>query len=317
MTAYDVFNGDADGLCALQQLRLARPVESRLVTGVKRDIQLLGRVFPEPGDEVTVLDISLDSNRTDLVRILEAGAEVSYFDHHFSGEVPSHGRLRAHLNGRPDVCTSLLVDQFLDGRHRRWAIVGAFGDNLDAVASELAARTLGETEIDRLKELGRLLNYNGYGSSLDDLHFPPDRLFGLLHPYADPLDVFAEGSVLGPLRDGYASDMSKAADLEPSAAGARFRVYVLPDAAWSRRVSGVMANEVIRRHPDQSHAVLVPNTTSGYVVSVRIRADSPRRADEFCRQFPTGGGRAAAAGINHLPHGELEDFIRKFHESFA
>ena len=49
MTRFDVFNGDADGLCALQQLRLAQPRETPLVTGVKRDIALLGRVRA-PGD---------------------------------------------------------------------------------------------------------------------------------------------------------------------------------------------------------------------------------------------------------------------------
>ncbi len=44
MTTFDVFNGDADGICALLQLRLANPLESILVTGVKRDIRLLQRV---------------------------------------------------------------------------------------------------------------------------------------------------------------------------------------------------------------------------------------------------------------------------------
>ena len=40
--AIDVFNGDADGLCALHQLRLAEPLaDAQLVTGVKRDIALL------------------------------------------------------------------------------------------------------------------------------------------------------------------------------------------------------------------------------------------------------------------------------------
>jgi len=29
---YDVFNGDADGLCASHQLRLAKPAETELVT---------------------------------------------------------------------------------------------------------------------------------------------------------------------------------------------------------------------------------------------------------------------------------------------
>ena len=59
MTHYDVFNGDADGICALHQLRLADPRESVLVTGVKRDINLVKRVSAETGDTVTVLDISL------------------------------------------------------------------------------------------------------------------------------------------------------------------------------------------------------------------------------------------------------------------
>ena len=32
----DVFNGDADGICALIQLRLVSPMAAHLVTGVKR-----------------------------------------------------------------------------------------------------------------------------------------------------------------------------------------------------------------------------------------------------------------------------------------
>ena len=41
MTHFDVFNGDADGICALVQLRLATPIESVLITGAKREIALL------------------------------------------------------------------------------------------------------------------------------------------------------------------------------------------------------------------------------------------------------------------------------------
>ena len=44
MSYYDVFNGDADGLCSLHQLRLDEPRDSVLVTGAKRDIELLQRV---------------------------------------------------------------------------------------------------------------------------------------------------------------------------------------------------------------------------------------------------------------------------------
>ena len=46
---YDVFNGDADGICALLQLRLEMPLVSTRITGIKRDIALLGRVPADPG----------------------------------------------------------------------------------------------------------------------------------------------------------------------------------------------------------------------------------------------------------------------------
>ena len=74
MQFYDIFNGDADGICALQQLRLEEPRDSVLVTGVKRDIHLLARVDARAGDELTVLDISLRTNARDLARLLAAGA---------------------------------------------------------------------------------------------------------------------------------------------------------------------------------------------------------------------------------------------------
>lgn len=317
MTVYDVFNGDADGICALQQLRLARPLPSRRITGVKRDIRLLRRVSPDAGDPVTVLDISMDSNRGDLLRILDAGAEVEYFDHHFSGDVPDHPRLRARLSRSPEVCTSLLVDGFLRGAHRSWALVGAFGDNLDAVAERLADERLREEEIETLRELGRLLNYNSYGRTVEDLHVAPDELFERLHPYRDPLEFAARDGAFRKVREGYAADMAEAAGWKPEVQDAHLSVFVLPDEPWSRRISGTMANDLVRSHPDMAHALLVPNTASCYLVSIRVSPDGPLRADDFCREFDTGGGRATAAGINHLPRERVTEFVRRFREAFS
>ena len=69
MANFDVFNGDADGIISLVQLRLASPLHSTLITGYKRDINLLSRVDAGINDNVVALDISMRSNKKDLIRI--------------------------------------------------------------------------------------------------------------------------------------------------------------------------------------------------------------------------------------------------------
>ena len=103
MTHFDVFNGDADGICSLLQLRFAAPIDSVLITGAKRDIALLQRVDAQPGDAVTALDISVAVNRQSLLALLDRGVKIEYFDHHFAGELPKRAGLDAHL-GADALC---------------------------------------------------------------------------------------------------------------------------------------------------------------------------------------------------------------------
>ena len=317
MRRIDVFNGDADGLCALHQLRLAEPAESELVTGVKRDIALLERVTAGEGGAVTVLDVSLDKNRGALLRLLEAGAMVRYFDHHFPGDIPVHPRLEVHIDTAAEVCTSLLVDRHLGGRFRPWAVAAAFGDNLHASARQAAAPLgLDEDRLNTLRELGECLNYNGYGESLADLHFHPAELYRLVSGYADPFAFAAEEAAYARLRDGYREDMAQAAALKPEAETAGGAVYLLPDAPWSRRVSGVFANDLATAHPNRAHGVLSRRRDGAYTVSVRAPLANPSGADELCRAFPTGGGRKGAAGINCLPADQLETFFARFRAAY-
>ena len=138
MAYFDVFNGDADGICALMQLRKAQPRKSTLVTGVKRDINLLAKVDARPGDQITVLDVSMDKNTAALKQVLEVGAEVFYVDHHFPGDIPQHANLTALINESPEVCTAALVNGHLKGAYLDWAVTGAFGDNLKETARGLA-----------------------------------------------------------------------------------------------------------------------------------------------------------------------------------
>jgi oligoribonuclease NrnB/cAMP/cGMP phosphodiesterase (DHH superfamily) len=314
----DAFNGDADGLCALLQLRLKTPRNSNLVTGIKRDINLLDKVHVSPGDRVTVLDISLDKNREGLQRLLEDGAEVFYADHHFAGEIPSHPALTALIDTDANICTSLIVDEYLQGEYREWAVTGAFGDNLLQSATKAASSLdLTNDQLEGLKKLGTYLNYNGYGQTLDDLHFKPDDLFSLLLLYSSPIHfIMDKKSAYEQLENGFNEDIHLAKKTKPEYENAKTALYILDDTAWARRVTGVYSNELANQAPSRAHAVLTHNKRGGYQVSVRAPLENKTGADELCRQFPEGGGRKAAAGINHLEKDTLPLFIERFSKQY-
>ena len=315
----DVFNGDADGLCALHQLRLVDPQpRAELITGVKRDIKLLSRLQAAgvTGAEITVLDISLDPNREALQALLPNN-RIRYIDHHYAGSIPISANLLANISPNPEFCTSLIVDQLIRGCHRPWAVVGAYGDNLHDAAAR-AAEPLGftPTELAALQELGELLNYNGYGKHTSDLYFHPATLYSALKPYADPRDFLAAAPELARLREGFQEDLERANSTSPfweSPAGVAFR---LPDQPWCRRIAGVFINAKARADHHRAHALLVDNSDGTLLVSLRAPLNNRSGADTICRAFPTGGGRPAAAGINELPEELLPLFLNAFGEAY-
>ena len=314
----DVFNGDADGICALHQLRLTDPIDSELVTGPKRDISLLRRVKAGAGDRVTVLDIALSKNREALDRLLEAGAYVRYFDHHQPGDIPGHPHFEPHIDTDANMCTSMLVNQALQGRQLVWAVTAAFGDNLaDAARQAALPLNLSVEKLAKLKSLGECLNYNGYGETLDDLFFNPAELYRQLRPFADPFAFIAESPVYQTLKTGFQSDMARAIAVNPAETRTAGRIFMLPAEKWARRISGVFGNQLAVESPAQAHAVLTAKPDGGYVVSVRAPLRTKSGADELCSQFDTGGGRKGAAGINHLAESEVGRFIAKFYAVFS
>jgi hypothetical protein len=315
----DVFNGDADGICALQQLRLAEPrPDARLVTGVKRDIRLLQQLSDTHNAHITVLDVSLDSNHKELVSLLKNGCDILYVDHHFSGELPDYENLNAHIDSNPETCTSLIVNRMLAGKYSAWAVVGAFGDNLHQSAYQAAAElTLPDSAIAKLKELGELLNYNGYGLSVTDLYYPPQDLYRAVSSFTDPLDFLQHSSILPKLRNGFQKDMQLATTYKPVRQTEAGRFFELPPEPWARRVSGVFSNLKAQEKPGLAHGLLTQNLDNTYRVNVRAPLTNKLGADTLCRAFATGGGRAAAAGINSLPPEKLDLFFRTFEEVFG
>ena len=317
MKFYDIFNGDADGICALHQLRLEQPCAAELVTGAKRDIALVERVAAQAGDQLTVLDVSLRSNAAAVLRALKCGAQVQYFDHHAAGDIPQHPRFEAHIDTAPDVCTSLLVDQHLGGKQRLWAVVAAFGDNLVESAVRAAQPLqLDHTELARLHELGEAINYNAYGETIEDLHYHPADLYQAIAPYRDPRHFMFDEPVFEVLKQAGNEDLACAEAVSAEFVTDVAALYILPDKAWSRRVNGVFSNRLAQAAPQRAHAVLVTKSDGSYAVSVRAPRNKPLGADVLCLAFATGGGRKAAAGINRLLPQDLPQFIAAFRSAY-
>ena len=318
----DVFNGDADGLFAAHQLRLAEPGPNpgavRIVTGLKREIALLDRIAPDAAAggalQLRVFDIALGRNLAPLQRLLAAGATVRWFDHHHAGRIPEHPALQTLIDVAPDVCTSLLVDRVLGGRYRRWAVAAAFGDNLAAVAHALGASSgLNEGELAQLRELGEAVNYTGYGETAADVLIEPAALYGRLSVYGDPLEFVGDDPIVSELAARRRADLATAMQVRPwreSAAGA---VFLLPDAGWSRRVLGAFANLLAERSSSGASAVLKARDDGSYMASVRAPVERPRGTDRLCRRFG-GDGRAGAGGIDRLAAEELDAFARAFEQ---
>jgi hypothetical protein len=319
MTAYDLFNGDADGICSLIQLRLAQPKETTLVTGVKRDNALLENIDAKQSDEITVLDLAMVRNTAALNRVLEQGAKVLYLDHHHAGDIPNHPNLEAHIKTASDTCTALIVDELIDTQFSLWAIVGAYGDNLIDVADAYASQlNLTDAQKQELKALGTALNYNGYGEKLSDLWFNPADLYRSAAKYSSPFTyIKEEADTIATLTNGYQHDLEQGLNVKPYKATEKAALVILPNEAWARRISGVLGNELTNRYPNRMHLVLSSKNqnSDAYQVSIRAAKNNPVGADTLAKKFG-GGGRERAAGVDELANACIDKLVYEIHKVY-
>ena len=312
MINYFVFNGDADGLCAAHQFYLKYPQPYEAITGVKRDIALLKKIEQVSDSDVKVFDIAVEKNLPALNRLADQNCKILWFDHHISHEQPEHENIEYHIQTEADVNTSLLVSRYLGEPVSPWSIVGLFGDNMSEPAAAMAENLgLNDSQIQDLKKMGELLNYNAYGSSMDDLHFHPAEILERMKSYANPLAFMWDEKIIDELEQGHRADVQKIEQVEWLTPN----IVRLPDERWARRVVGDYAYRLVRDEPDKDFAVLL-TMGENYQVSIRTSAKNSKNAGEFCLQFPTGGGRVSAAGINTLPKKALSIFIDRFNAFF-
>ena len=265
-----------------------------------------------PGDEITVLDVSFDKNREAVRTALDSGAKVFYSDHHFPGDLLAHENLELYIDPAAETCTSLIINDYLNGEHAHWAVVGAFGDNFDAAATKLGKKLgLDNNQLTEYQELGICLNYNGYGFEIEDLLFHPADLFTLINLYHSPFEFIQNEPGYTELRNQYQTDMALSQSTRPETESDKTALYLLPNESWAKRIVGVMGNDLAKQFPDRAHALLVDMGDGNYRVSVRAPYNTKSGADELCRQFETGGGRKAAAGINSLPESQMTEFKKQ------
>lgn len=318
MQYIDVFNGDADGIFSLVQWRQAHPIapsdKHTLITGVKRDIALVKTISTDMATDavLTILDVSFDKNSDALKSLLDVAHSAFYCDHHKADTLFEHPKLRTRINTEPTVCTGLLINAELKDSAPLWAVAAAYGDGLDNIADRHIARLgLSEAQRDALRELGILVNYNGYGSSVADLHFDPAELYRQLVQYHNPFEVVADdGSAFGVLKAGYEADISKAQNSQNISHSDDLIAILLDDAAWARRISGTYGNQLAADNPDKPVVIVTRNNKGSYTISLRAPKNNPYGASTICSQFATGGGREGAAGVNELPIDALDAFLQ-------
>ena len=96
--------------------------------------------------------------------------------------------------------------------------------------------------------LGTCINYNGYGSSLDDLIFTPEDLYNKIKPYADPFDFINNEPAYQTLVNGYREDMANAKAVQAEYETDSHALFIIENEKWAKRVSGVFANQLAQEN---------------------------------------------------------------------
>ena len=328
-----IFNGDADGIISQHIAELSGLLPDVRITGLKREIRLLNQV-PDSASELFVFDINLETNRDDLMKLLQyAETRVHWYDHHEPGPIPDDFRLKTRIMNTRGTCTALLVHAAYPGADPRWAAMAAFGDNLPQAADALLAPLgIDPAERERLREAGELINYNSHGDTPADVLFQPLAVAERMSAYRDPLLFLDHSGLIEPLRAQMREDEARLGGLRPVRApegkGAGAQLFELPAEAWARRLGSTFASRLALAEPGRAVATLQALSRGegkegvDYQVSIRApRGGSTEReatpASSLALEFPTGGGRALAAGINRLPADQVDTFVRRFFDTYG
>lgn len=319
----DCFNGDADGILSLIILRHIKPINSnnqKLITGVKRDIKLCKKIVTEnyKNSEISILDLSFDKNFKELKQIIDNTKSIFYIDHHKADKLFYHDKLTTVIDESPDVCTATLIYKYFKAENQvNWAIAAAFGDNMYETALRLANRNhLSYQHIKQLQELGTLVNYNSYGTVIDELIYHPAELYKHLIEYDQPSDVIKDkSSAFYKLKKYYQKDISYCSKIKLQFIE-NTCIVNLPNKTWAHRVSGTLGNKLSYSYKEKAILIITQIDINNVVINLRAPKQNPYGAGYICSKFEVGGGRESAAGINKLTNTKINKLVSEVNQYY-
>ena len=310
MKNIDVFNGDSDGIISLLQLEFVDPKNATLLTGTKRQRNLLKNISPSQAN-LRILDLCLDDNYLKIKEFLSLSSNVFFVDHHKAKNQVKAKNFISHIDISSQTCTALIINKMLKNKYLTWAIAAAFGDNITKTAAQLAkVLDLNQKQIDFLKTLGTIINYNSYGIDKSDLHFYPENLYKKLLEYKDPFELLKQkNSIYFELLELYNLDKKALNSVKPHTKNEILNTFILEKSAKSNRISGIFSNLISNQEPKKANLIITFNKDDSYRVSIRAPKDYQLGADLIAKEFK-GGGRNAAAGIDFLDKNQLAELIK-------
>ncbi|WP_375326304.1 hypothetical protein [Candidatus Tisiphia endosymbiont of Nemotelus uliginosus] len=310
------FNGDADGIAAVVQFIHSGFIIDNFFTGHKRDQTLLRHGETLWNAKILACDIELAKNMDSVKKMLDNKCEMCWFDHHGNGEeklLLEYPNFTSNIDIAANTNTALIVYKLLNKPELlKWAIVGLFGDNIDGAALHYCqCLNLSQEEISILTNIGKLINYNSYGESFNDLIIDPIAILHKAKEFKDPITFFQQTDIGERLAQCAREDLKLGLSYCEENSQENY-IILLPNLPWARRVYGTLGNYLVKQYKTKPVAILVDIGADHYLVSVRAPLDQPTGAGDLCRLFPSGGGRAGAGGINKLYKNSLEQFLESF-----
>ena len=130
-------------------------------------------------------------NVGEIGKVAQQVADVMFVDRNIS----TIQYLQTHKEIFLSICNVLIVDELISKQFSLWATAGAYGDNLIDVIETCASQlNLSDAQIQDLKDLGEVFNFNGYNEQLSDLWFNSVDLYKLVRTYTTltPFDFIKE-----------------------------------------------------------------------------------------------------------------------------